>query len=74
MPTLEDYTSFALGKSLESLDPDILPNEIDILRFIVYCFDVSQAETKRMDRNKRAASVANIVVDAVGKEHIVLHD
>ena len=40
MPKLEEYTSFALGESLEQLDPDILPKEIDVMRHIVYLFDV----------------------------------
>ena len=65
MPKLEEYTSFALGESLEQLDPDILPKEIDVMRHIVYLFDVSRSEDTRMDTKKRKASVANIVVGAL---------
>ena len=65
MPKLEEYTSYAFGESSGSLDPDILPKEIDVLRYIVNCYDVSQAETPRMDRKKRIASVVNTVVAAV---------
>ena len=67
MPKLEDYTRYVFGESSGSLDPDILPKEIDVLRYIITCYDVSQAETPRMDRKKRIASVVKIVVAAVDK-------
>ena len=65
MPKLEEYTSYVFGKSSGSLDPDVLPKEIDVLRYIVNCYDASQAQTPKMDKKKRTASVVNIVVAAV---------
>ena len=65
MPKLEEYTSFALGESLEQLDPDVLPKEKDVMRYIVYLFDVSRSEVKKMDTKKRNAAVCNIVVGAL---------
>ena len=50
MPTLEEYTSYVFGASLEQLDPEVLPKESDVLRFLVHCFDVSQAEVSTMNR------------------------
>ena len=65
MPTLEESTSFALGESLEKLDPNVLPREIDVLRHIVYLMDVSRSEVARMDTNKRKTAVSNIVVGEI---------
>ena len=35
------------------------------MRYIVYLFDVSRSEVKKMDTNKRTAAVCNIVVGAL---------
>ena len=65
MPTLEEYTSYVLGESLQQLNPDVLPKEIDVLRYFVNCYDVSQAEVSRMDKKKRNTTVVKIVAGAV---------
>lgn len=67
MPTLEEYTSYVFGESLQQLDPKLLPKEIDVLRFIVHCFDVSRAEVPRMDKKKRNAAVIKKVLGAVSE-------
>ena len=67
MPTLEEYTSYVFGEGLDQLDPEVLPKELDVLRFLVHSFDVSQAEVSRMDKVKRKAQVVNVVVSAVEK-------
>ena len=65
MPTLQEYTSFVFGESINLLDPDVIPKEIDVIRYMIHCFDVSQAEVARMVRKKRRAAVIKIVVGAV---------
>ena len=65
MPTLQEYTKFVFGESIEQLNPNDLPKENDVIRYIVHCFDVSQAEVPRMDRKKRRTAVIKIVVGAV---------
>ena len=67
MPTLEEYTSYVFGESLQQLDPNLLPKETDVLRFIVHCFDVSRAEVPRMDKKKRNADVIKTVLGAVAE-------
>ena len=34
MRTLEEQTRYVLGNATESLDPDVLPKEIDVMRYI----------------------------------------
>ena len=65
MPTLQEYTSFVFGESINLLDPDVIPKEIDVIRYMIHCFDVSQAEIPRMVRKKRRNAVIKIVVGAV---------
>ena len=65
MPTLEEYTTYVLGESLQQLNPDVLPKEIDVLRYFVNCYDVSQAEVSRMDKKKRNTAVVKVVAGAV---------
>ena len=34
MRNLEEQTRYVLGNGTESLDPDVLPKEIDVMRYI----------------------------------------
>ena len=47
------------------LDPDILPEESNVIRYVVFCHDVSLAENPKMKKKVRRASVVNIVASAV---------
>ena len=47
------------------LDPDILPEENNIIRYVVFCHDVSLAEYPNMRKRARKASVVKIVASAV---------
>ena len=65
MPTLQDHTSYVFGQSIDQLDPDVLSKEIDVIRFIVHCFDVSYANVPRMEKKKRDGDVIKIVTGAI---------
>ena len=62
---LEENTHYVFGESLEKLDPDILPKELCVIRYIVHCFDVSHANVPRMDKKKRRSTICNLVVGDV---------
>ena len=62
---LQDYTRYVFGDSISMLDPDILPEENNIIRYVVFCHDVSLAEYPNMRKKARKASVVKIVASAV---------
>ena len=61
----QENTRYVFGESIEQLDPDTLPKEIEVLRYIVHCFDASYNNVPRMPKKKRTTAVIKDVVGAV---------